>query len=56
MDGALGWRGTWSLAVNPRRNGTNLANVDAGISAEPMTFDCERFVDSGLRQLLSMEK
>ena len=33
-----------------------LSNVDAEMSAEPMPFDCEHIVDSGLGWLISMEK
>jgi hypothetical protein len=43
--------------VKPRRsNGTILSYVDTEMSAEPMPFDCERIVDSGLGWLISMEK
>ncbi len=33
-----------------------LSNVEANISAEPMPFDCEHIIDSGLGWLISMEK
>jgi hypothetical protein len=33
-----------------------LSYVDAKMSAEPMLFDCEHIVDSGLEWLISMEK
>ena len=33
-----------------------LLYVDAEMSAEPMPFDCEHIVDSGLGRLISMEK
>jgi hypothetical protein len=33
-----------------------LSTVAASISAEPMPFDCEHIVDSGLGWLISMEK
>ena len=33
-----------------------LSYVDAEMSAEPMPFDCEHIVDSGLGWLISMEK
>jgi hypothetical protein len=33
-----------------------LSHVDAEMSAEPMPFDRERIVDSGLGWLISMEK
>jgi hypothetical protein len=32
-----------------------LSYVDADVSAEPMPFDCEHSVDSGVRWLISME-
>jgi hypothetical protein len=33
-----------------------LSYVDAAVLAEPMPFDCEHIVDSGLGWLISMEK
>jgi hypothetical protein len=33
-----------------------LHRIDAGLSAEPMPFDCERIVDSGVGWLITMEK
>jgi hypothetical protein len=33
-----------------------LSYVDAEMSAEPMPFDCEHIVDSGLGWLISMEQ
>ena len=43
--------------VKQRRNGTDVAHhIDAEMSAEPMPFDCERIVDSGLGWLISMEE
>ena len=33
-----------------------LWHVDAEMSAEPMPFDCEHIVDSGLGWLIAMEK
>jgi hypothetical protein len=32
-----------------------LSNIDAEMSAEPMPFDCERIVDSGVRRLITKE-
>jgi hypothetical protein len=40
----------------PRRNRMLLCRIDAELSAEPMPFDCERIVDSGVRRLITMEK
>ena len=34
----------------------NFPQIDRGKSAEPMPFDCEPIVDSGLGWLISMEK
>jgi hypothetical protein len=34
----------------------SLSNVDAEMSAEPMPFACEHIGDSGVGQLISMEK
>ena len=33
-----------------------LRRIHAELSAEPMPFDCERIVDSGVRRLITMEK
>jgi len=34
----------------------DLHRIDAELSAEPMPFDCERIVDSGVRRLITMEE
>jgi hypothetical protein len=34
----------------------SLHRIDAELSAEPMPFDCERIVDSGVGRLIAVEE